>query len=76
MGKVKKQAWIYDLEEINQGIQAENAELRRLLATFEDENQRLQLLLHDLRGEQVGEISSVKSPPKIENEEIFSLYGG
>ena len=73
IGKAKKQAWLRGLEEINQTIQAKNAELRKLLAVSEDEKQRLQQLLHELRGEQVGESSSAKSPHKTENEEICTF---
>jgi hypothetical protein len=41
MGKEKKQAWLRELEEINQTIQAENVELRRLLQESEEEKRKL-----------------------------------
>jgi hypothetical protein len=41
MDKVKKKAWICELEEINQTIRAENVELRRLLQESEEEKSKL-----------------------------------
>jgi hypothetical protein len=45
MGKAKKQAWLRELEEINQIIQAENTELRRLFQEFEEEKSKLRMQL-------------------------------
>jgi hypothetical protein len=45
MGKGMKQVWLKELEEINQCIQVENAELRRLLQVAEEEKKILQLQL-------------------------------
>jgi flagellar biosynthesis/type III secretory pathway chaperone len=42
MVKGTKQVWLKELEEINHNIQAENAELRRLLQVAEEEKQELQ----------------------------------
>jgi hypothetical protein len=41
MGKASKNAWLRELEEINQSIQAKNVELREMLRDAEEENQRL-----------------------------------
>jgi hypothetical protein len=41
MGKEKKQAWLRDIEEINQTIQVENVELRRFLQEPKEENRKL-----------------------------------
>jgi hypothetical protein len=41
MGKEKKKAWIHELEEINQTIQAKNTELRRLLQESEEEKRKI-----------------------------------
>jgi hypothetical protein len=41
MRKAKKQAWLRELEEINQTIQEENVELRRLLQESEEEKIKL-----------------------------------
>jgi hypothetical protein len=38
MEKTSKNAWLKEIEEVNQCIQVENAELRRLLQVAEDEN--------------------------------------
>jgi hypothetical protein len=45
MGKASKREWLQELEEINQSIQEENVELRRLLHISEDEKRKLQLQL-------------------------------
>jgi hypothetical protein len=45
MGKSSKREWIQELEEINQSIQAENVELKRLLHISKDEKRNLQLRL-------------------------------
>jgi chromosome segregation ATPase len=66
MGKEKKQAWLHELEEINQTIQAKNVELRRLLQEYEEEKSRLRMQLHAME-EQVGECSTTReaeSPSK------------
>jgi hypothetical protein len=42
--KASKQARLKELEEINQCIQADNAELKRLLQVAEDENKKLRLM--------------------------------
>jgi hypothetical protein len=66
MGKEKKQAWLHELEEINQTIQAENIELRRLLQESEEEKRKLRLQLQAME-EQVGECSTTgeaESPSK------------
>jgi len=58
MEKTSKNAWLKEIEEVNQCIQVENAELRRLLQVAEDENYKLGLMLEKLVEEQVGECSS------------------
>jgi len=45
MGKATENAWLHELEEINQTIQAENVELRRLLPESEEEKSKLRLQL-------------------------------
>ena len=58
MEKTSKNAWLKEIEEVNQCIQVENAELRMLLQVAEDENYKLGLMLEKLVEEQVGECSS------------------
>jgi hypothetical protein len=41
MEKTPKKAWLNELQEINQSIQAENVELKKMLRDAEEENQRL-----------------------------------
>jgi hypothetical protein len=64
MGKASKNAWLCELEEINQTIQAENVELRRLIQEFEGEKKKLWVQLQAME-DQVGECSmteATKSP--------------
>ena len=60
MDKEKKKAWLRELEEINQTIQVENTELRRLLQESEEENRKLWLQLQDME-EKVGEFSTMEA---------------
>jgi hypothetical protein len=60
MGKASKNAWLRELEEINQTIQAENVELRRLLQESEEEKRKLRLQLQAME-EQVGECSTTEA---------------
>jgi hypothetical protein len=56
------------LEEINQCIQVENADLIRLLQVAENEKKKLRLVLEKNVEEQVGECSTIEeaeSPSKI-----------
>jgi hypothetical protein len=41
MEKTPKKAWLNELQEINQSIQVENVELKKMLRDAEEENQRL-----------------------------------
>jgi hypothetical protein len=77
MGQGLKQARLQELEEINQCIQEENAELRRLLQFTKDEKQKLRLVLEKIVEKQVGECSTTKeveSPSKIRH--VGLLRGG
>jgi predicted O-linked N-acetylglucosamine transferase (SPINDLY family) len=69
MGKSLKLERLQELEEINQQIQKENSELRRLLRVFEDENQKLQLELQ-AKDELLENIQ--KADKKDEEESIMS----
>ena len=67
MGKTLKNAWLNELEEINQCIQAKNEKIRRLLQVSQDKNHKLRLMLEKFVEEQVGECSTTqeaKSPSK------------
>jgi hypothetical protein len=81
MGKGLKQVRLQELEEINQCIQAENAELRRILQVAEDEKNKLRLMLEKTVEEQVGECSTTeeaKSPSKIRptcGHDMYISYG-
>ena len=59
MRKKLENAWICEFEEINQTIQAENGELRRLLQESKEKKRKLWLQLQDME-EQVGECSTTK----------------
>ena len=49
MGKASKNAWLKELEEINQTIEAENVETRRLLHVAKYDKQELQGSLQRLQ---------------------------
>ncbi|GLJ40505.1 hypothetical protein SUGI_0835210 [Cryptomeria japonica] len=59
MGKRLKRERLQELEEINQSIQAENVELRRLLEIAENEKQKLRLLLENALVEKTRECSTI-----------------
>jgi hypothetical protein len=45
MGKSLKRARLQELEEINQAMQQENAELRRLVQIIEEDRERMRTLM-------------------------------
>lgn len=64
-----KVSWLQEFEEINQSIQAENNELRRLLQEAQEEKQRLQ---HQLQAKEEALETLQHNKPEVKNDSSIS----
>jgi (p)ppGpp synthase/HD superfamily hydrolase len=75
MGKALKNARLKKIEEINQCIQENNVDLRRLLQVVDDENQKQRLMLEKNVEEQVRDCSTTEEAKSISKIRPNCVHG-
>jgi hypothetical protein len=74
MGKILKRDRLQELEEINQAMQQENVELRRLVQIIEEDRERMWTLMLAMEARRVGGSPSARSPSPVRDDETHPFW--